>query len=174
MINEMIMASETDIVVICDADVIVPEKQLNEAMALMLEGEVDVLYPFNSFVKLNRIQTSSLMSSMNYDSYSSIGGMHSVGGMIFFKKSSYMEGGMENEKFMVWGYEDVERYERFRKLGYNIVRLDGNLYHLHHHIGPNSSRLNPFFGSNKAEYEKVLKMDKEQLLDYIETWGWRF
>jgi len=35
MINKMTLQSDTDIVVICDADVIIPEEQFNQAVDLI-------------------------------------------------------------------------------------------------------------------------------------------
>ena len=36
---------------------------------------------------------------------------------------AYIEGGMENENFIAYAPEDVERYHRFVKLGYRVVRI---------------------------------------------------
>jgi len=92
--------------------------------------------------------------------------------MILFNKKSYVDGGMENENFMVWGYEDVERRKRFATLGYTIKEIPGNIYHLHHRRGPNSSTLNPYYNTNREELTKVSSMDVGQLTEYISTWSW--
>ena len=49
----------------------------------------------------------------------------SVGGAFLVNRVSYMEAGMENERFYGWGPEDVERVVRWDTLGYQIslVRL---------------------------------------------------
>ena len=52
---------------------------------------------------------------------------------------------MENEFMISYGPEDIDRFERFTKLGFNIKRISGILYHLDHHIGVNSSDQNKSF-----------------------------
>jgi hypothetical protein len=167
MINEMVRQSDTDIVVICDADVIIPEEQYHQSIELILQGS-DVVYPYNKFIKLNKYQSNELRNN-TYILYD-LQGIDSKGGMIFFNKESYINGGMENEKFMVWGYEDYERYSRFKKLGYKIEIIPGNIYHLYHHKGLNSIPLNEHYNDNKIEFEKVNSMTKEELKEYVSTW----
>ena len=64
--------------------------------------------------------------------------------------------------------EDLERVERFKKLGYKVERVNGILYHIDHYISADSSQQNPDY--NMAEFRKVQKMDKAQLLTYVQTW----
>jgi len=85
----------------------------------------------------------------------------------FFNTESYMEGGGENENFVAYAPEDVERHYRFKTLGYKISRLDSLVYHLEHSRTPNSWFTNPYRQANEAEWIKVSKMNKEQLEQYI-------
>jgi len=65
MINEMVMQSDTDIIVVCDADVIIPEEQYYEAVRMISEDGVDVVYPFSSFVKLDKTTSEFLRKNQD-------------------------------------------------------------------------------------------------------------
>ena len=80
----------------------------------------------------------------------------------------YIEGGLENENFIAYGYEDNERYHRFNKLGYKVGRYDGNVYHMEHERTPNSWFTNPYIENNKNLYEMILKFDTQELSDYYQ------
>jgi predicted glycosyltransferase involved in capsule biosynthesis len=170
MINAMVAEAVTDIVAICDADVIVPQDKIDEAVQMIASGEADIVYPYNNFIKLNERYSKHVMETLDVSKYENERGVHSVGGVFFVNKNKYIESGGENERFITWGYEDVERYRRFEKLGLAIKRLEGNLYHLYHHVGPNSSPINPHMITNRHELDKVSSMDKEALQEYIKTW----
>lgn len=170
MINEMVKEAQTEIVVICDADVIVPEDQFVQSIKLISSGEADIVYPYSNFVKLDPVRSHQLRQNCDVKPIQNESGRQSYGGMVFANKQKYLDAGGENEKFKVWGYEDIERKIRFEKLGYKVARVPGNLYHLHHYIGPNSSTYNPYYESNKQEAKRVSAMSKEELIAYIKTW----
>ena len=85
----------------------------------------------------------------------------------FFKRSVYIEGGLENENFKAYAPEDKERYYRFTKMGYHVDRIaDGWVYHLEHARGENSWFSNPHMQSNMSEWDKIQSMSKNNLLQY--------
>ena len=84
----------------------------------------------------------------------------------FFRRSVYIEGGMENENFRAYAPEDKERYFRFTTLGYKVGRINNVVYHLEHARGENSWFSNPHMESNLQEWEMISGMDKKQLMDY--------
>ena len=84
----------------------------------------------------------------------------------FFKKSSYIQGGMENENFKAYAPEDKERYYRFNMLGYSVGRIENYVYHLEHARGENSWFNNPHMEGNNAEWDKIQGMSKDNLLKY--------
>jgi len=163
MLNEMAKRVSEDIIVVCDADVILPEDQLRKSIELLKEN--DVVYPYTSFVKLDRY--ISMQFRDNPNSIPTGVSMNSVGGMIFFKRESYLEAGGENEEFISWGVEDRELNIRFNKLGYKIARVEGNLYHLWHPKGVNSSKINPHYNHNLQVYDRVKNMDLNTLKEYV-------
>jgi hypothetical protein len=98
---------------------------------------------------------------------------NSVGGCVMWNKEAFIRGGMENENFISFGPEDCERHDRFKMLGFEIIRIPGNLFHMDHYKGPNSSNKNPYFRANHIEIEKIRSMTKSELLEYVNTWPWR-
>ena len=84
-----------------------------------------------------------------------------------------MKGGMENENFRGSSPEDKERYYRFKKLGYDVCRLDDYVYHLEHSRGrnswPASVQGNPYMSENFALWEKLEKMSDEEIKTYYST-----
>jgi len=99
------------------------------------------------------------------------GDMVSVGGAIAFNKKSFINAGGENENFISYGAEDAERFYRFKKLGYEVERVKGALYHLDHAITIDSSNKHEHFEGNKKEYAKVTAINKEDLQNYVATWN---
>ena len=87
-------------------------------------------------------------------------------------KQKFIEGGMENENFVSWGPEDVERRDRLIKLGYKIASVDGKLFHLDHSRTFNSNTTNPRFKQNEEEYKKIQNFSREQLRQYVGGWPW--
>jgi hypothetical protein len=52
-------------------------------------------------------------------------------GMVqFFNRQVYIDGYLENEGFIAYAPEDVERHHRWNTFGYNIGRVDNHAYHL--------------------------------------------
>ena len=84
----------------------------------------------------------------------------------FFRRSVYIEGGMENENFRAYAPEDKERYFRFTTLGYKVGRVNDVVYHLEHARGENSWFSNPHMQDNMNEWDKISKMDKKSLMEY--------
>ena len=91
----------------------------------------------------------------------------------FMKRSSYIDAGMENENFRGSSPEDKERFHRFTLLGYNVGRIDDQVYHLEHSRGanswPNSVQGNPYMKENFEEWGKIQLMNKDELKEYYST-----
>jgi|TARA_E500000305_G_scaffold44875_1_gene34897 hypothetical protein len=88
-------------------------------------------------------------------------------GMVqFFNRKVYMDGFLENEGFIAYAPEDVERHHRWKTLGYRIGRVDNYAYHLEHERTQNSWFHNPHMQRNNELWEKLKVLDKEQLTEY--------
>ena len=88
-------------------------------------------------------------------------------GMVqFFNRKVYMDGFLENEGFIAYAPEDVERHHRWKTLGYRIGRVDNYAYHLEHERTQNSWFHNPHMQRNNELWEQLKVLDKEQLTEY--------
>lgn len=181
MLNELTTIAQTPIVVNFDADVLIPPLQLYLAAMQIRTGLSDFVYPYDGrFASVNRRQWFDTMyryldaGLFKNNSFSGTlpGDEPSQGGAVMYRKSTFLEAGGENENFISYAPEDRERIWRFKKLGYNVNRIDGTLYHLDHFIGPNSSMQHQYSQANNLEYTKIQQMDIDELRRYISSWIW--
>ncbi len=177
VLNDMIMSTNTEVVVNYDCDILLPVESYVEAYESIISGKVDIVYPYGdgnyqyqvfaddelvtNFLTQDFDLTYLERKSKVYDA--------KYGFCQFFSKKSYVEGGLENENFVAYAPEDVERFYRFKTLGYNILRIPNHVYHLEHSRSPNSWFNNPYMNQNNEEWERVQRMDKDTLKNYIES-----
>lgn len=180
MLNHMAKLAKTPFVVNFDADVILPPSQILEAVTLLRNG-VDVAYPYSGrFTRMNRMRWYSRLK--NCMDIGIVAGENfpivrrhdasSTGGAIFFNRESFLQGGGENENLISFGPDDAERFERFTKLGFDVRKVPGAIYHCDHFCGPNSSNRHIYTDANKAEFAKIVAMSKDELSEYIKRWEW--
>ena len=176
-LNKMCLLSKTPYISNYDTDVLFQIKDYTDTLELLKNG-VEMVYPYNGkFLECNRKQFfKSIKESLSVDCVVSqkLPYLHpnSLGGAVFWNKESFIKIGMENEKFISWGWEDNERYERAKKFDLKIERTSGNLYHLEHRRLIDSSPKNPFINKNKQEFNRIKNMNKEQLIEEIKKWEW--
>ena len=173
ILNEMIMESDTHIVVNYDADAILPKESYELAYKGIMDGIYDVVYPYGSGmfqkqVAATDVTVSQFLETGDYEFLNAVSKDHTsdFGWVQFFKRSSYIQGGMENENFKAYAPEDKERYYRFNMLGYSVGRIENYVYHLEHARGENSWFNNPHMDNNMSEWGKIQGMSKDNLLKY--------
>jgi len=174
ILNEMVMEADTEIVVNYDCDVILPIDSYLSSYERIRNGVSDVVYPYGQGNYQKQVEqsddvVSNFLESGDYYHLDSASKVHTsdFGWAQFFKRSVYIEGGLENENFKAYAPEDKERHYRFTKLGYKVDRIeDGCVYHLEHARGENSWFTNPHMQSNMDEWEKIQSMTRQQLKDY--------
>ena len=173
VLNEMIMEADTDIVVNYDCDAILPKESYKTAHDSIRDGKFDIVYPYGQGMYQKQVLAtdevvSNFLDKTDYSHLDSVSKTHTsdFGWAQFFKRQVYIDGGMENENFRAYAPEDKERFYRFKTLGYNIGRINNYVYHLEHARGENSWFSNPHMKSNMGEWEKIEKMNKENLLEY--------
>ncbi len=175
ILNALARRVTTEFVANHDTDVIATVEQWRETLALLREGADVVLpfdgvlrdYPFSHHVWLERAAYSSMPT------YSAgVLNQWSVGGCVVWRRSAFFAAGMENERFLSWGFEDDERLHRARTLGYRVQRAGGEMAHLHHHRGPDSTHDNAHFQDNHAEFLRIQSMTREQLAAEVAGWPW--
>ena len=180
--NELLSKCNTDVVSAYDIDVLLTVSTYLKAEK-MSKGEYDLVYPFGFGTQENQVKwqkkvfaSDELVSDfLNQNFDFSIFENHSQkdraqwGHAQFFKRTSYIEGGMENENFKAWGPEDEEKHYRFPKLGYNIGRIIDWVYHLEHSRGDDSERTNIYFHDNLKLMEDIRSLSEEELKNYYNT-----
>lgn len=181
ILNHAYELCDTEIVVSCDADVLLPLRSYETAYNLLSESNIDAVIPYTAQknvievpprIRDQFLETLSIddiekadLEPRHFDDY------ESVGGIFFFRKEKFKSIGYENPKFKFWGYEDDERYIRFLKFGYQIERIDAPLYHFSHPRHKDVSKecvLSHF--KNRKEFEYVKRLDNVELLKYIKSW----
>lgn len=178
ILNEMLAMSKTDVVINYDCDVLFPIKTYVDAYESILNGTCDVVYPYGNgtYQKQVHVNDEIVSDFLNTDFDFSIFEKHSqistsdFGWAQFFKRSVYIEGGMENENFRGSSPEDKERFFRFTTLGYNVGRIDDWIYHLEHSRGQNSwpvsVRGNPYMAQNFEVWNHLQTLNKRKLKEY--------
>jgi len=175
VLNDMLMEVNTSIVVNYDCDILLPIESYLTAYNLLLSEESDVVYPYGygDYQKQIFADDELVSDFLNNDfdfkileAKSQIY-MSQYGFVQFFNRQVYIDGGMENENFVAYAPEDVERFYRFTTLGYNVSRVDSLVYHLEHKRTENSWIHNPHMQSNNDEWEKIKKMNGEEIKHYI-------
>ena len=175
VLNDMIMESKTDIVVNYDCDILLPVESYLSAYNSILDNEADVVYPYGDGEYQYRVHADDdlvsefLSNDFDFSVLEKKSSKYDAkyGFCQFFNREVYIEGGMENENFVAYAPEDVERFYRFGTLGYSVGRLNAMVYHLEHERTPNSWFTNPHMAENNEEWEKVQKMDSDTLRKYI-------
>lgn len=175
LLNYMTKMSKTNIIVNYDIDVIFKLEQYIESRNKLLHN-CDFCFPYSGKFYDIKKEFFNFIENNDFNSIDlnrcTLFNPNSVGGAIFFNKDVYEKIGLENENFVSWGHEDWERIIRIQKMGYNLCRVYGILYHLTHFRDYNGSSSNPHYSKNEQEFNKVNLMNKEQLSEYISTWRW--
>jgi predicted glycosyltransferase involved in capsule biosynthesis len=175
MINDMVRLSTTKFFCNYDADVLIPPMQFVQAIKVLREGKADFVYPYEyQFIRVPKPIHSTLKNDLAAFMHQSPGDetrtRPSLGGAVMFAKDTFLANGGENEKFISFAPEDVERYERFVRLGLKNKRIRGPLYHLNHFVGVNSCKKNPFYTEGEQELVKQREMNNQELKTYVASW----
>ena len=177
VINDMLMKSTTPVVVNYDCDVLLPKTTYEYARNMIIKNNVDLVYPYGDgnwqyqIFADDKLVTDFLTKEFDFEilKKKSKVYMSKYGFCQFFNRDSYISGGMENENFVAYAPEDVERYYRFTKLGYKVERINDWIYHLEHKRTPNSWINNPYMEKNNEEWEKIKRMSLDELHKYVKT-----
>lgn len=180
MLNDMARQAGTPIIVNWDADVFISPLQILHSIEMIREERADVVYPYDGrfarvpregyFKQLEKCLDVGIFSKQNFKGTRREDKL-SVGGAVMFNRQKYFEGGGENENFIAYGPEDVEREARFLRLGYKVYRTPGILYHMDHYKGPNSKCAgNIHDKQNHDELDKIYSLKPKELRAYVNTW----
>lgn len=173
-LNIMTMMAKTPIVVNYDVDILLDPETYKKSSEEILNG-ADLIYPYFWGDSQKRIfYPGRDKIRKNLDLTTLIDGEFDLcrseyGHCQFFKRDSYIRGGLENENFISYAPEDQERGYRFKTLGYNVKWLDGFVYHIQHTRGPNSSNNNPMFSHNHRIFDYIKSLSKDKLIEYYKS-----
>lgn len=177
LLNEMIRMSQTEVVVNYDCDVLLNFDTYYKSVSKIVDEGYDLVYPYGKGSYQQQVfATDELVSQFinedfNFDVLmnNSQNYLSDRGHVQFFKRSSYIEGGMENENFIAYGPEDWERHDRFVKLGYNVGRIDDLVFHFEHQRTANSWTHNPHYQNNIKLFEYLDGLSKKEMLEYYKS-----
>ncbi len=180
MLNDAAKFPDKPIIVNWDCDVFMKPQQILEAVQMIRDGKASGVYPYDGrffrcdrnlyFEEFRKCLDVSMFSGKPFKK--SQFEVLSVGGAIVWNRKDFIAGGMENENMIHYGPEDRERYDRFVKLGYKMERIKGALFHIDHDTSNNGSQGHDHSSVNDLEYEKIKRMNANQLRAYIKTWPW--
>lgn len=177
-LNIMAKKATTPFIVNYDTDALLPIRQYIESVFLLRNNTYDMIYPYSGkFINYISPQLDTIVANCSLDGVTEESGHvihpNSVGGAIFWNKQKFIEGGMENQNFVSWGWEDTERMPRFARLGMRIHRVSGSLFHMNHPPSMNSANTSTEqYKRNEAEFHKVNGMDANMIRNYMKTWDW--
>lgn len=180
-INRLFRMAETRFAAVWDVDVLCVPENISASLELLSSSNTIMTYPYDGkFWHVNPFFSSVFHRSGDLSVITEkpqprilMNGYHSVGGAFFVNIEKYRDAGWENEYFIGWGPEDMERFKRLEILGEKPLRVKGDLYHLFHTRGENSGEFNAdLMISTKREYCKVCGMNTTELRNYINGWEW--
>lgn len=156
---------------------ILPIDSYLRSVDMLRRRECDAVFPYGGeFVDLSGAARLRFLCELRVESIDHAAHelLHdcSVGGALFWSRQSFLEGGMENENFVAWGFEDNERVSRYSKLGHTFKRVAGSLFHLSHVRTCNSWYANPCIRSNQRELARISAMSRDELRAHVASWPW--
>lgn len=164
-----------------DIDVLISKQAVQETIYTLASGKADVVYPFSGIpIETKDVEqkfqpytlNAGLLDfffgeTVNFDMPYEWDTPEMLGLVVCITAESYKEVGGENPNFIGWGFEDHERYERYKKLDKTIVRLNHTVTHMSH---DQAVRNNISWKHNFWELCKIQSMTQHELKAYISTW----
>ena len=173
ILNDLLVASDTEIVYNHDVDVILPQRSVETAYKA-IKDHADAVYPFGCGVYQwavnypGELFEKFLDSNFNFQILDGYRGRvaSSIGWGQMIKRDVEIEAGLWNENFISWGAEDCEFYFRLNILGYKVGRVNDDIYHFEHGRTFNSHYHNPKFMDNHKLWQNIRTWDKEDVFAY--------
>ena len=166
--------SINDIICLYDADIILKNNVIEKCYNILSNENIDIIYPYNGyFYDIPKNYHNDILNEKNLNFVDikkcRLLSDRSCGGAVFFKKKVFIDGGKANENIKI-GYEDNEFFERFKKLGYAIARLNCPIFHLTHVRKETSFDFNPYKHIFEKEFYRICNLSKENLIKEIKNW----
>ena len=172
---------DTPIIAGWDTDALVSAEQIIDTVEQIRNETAVIGYPYERRMKTTAETARIYQDTLNLEFLNEITGEHrtdyehfSTGGGFIVNAEKYLQAGGENELFIGWGCEDLERARRMEILySQPIYRAKGKMYHLWHPRYLNSRFADQQSEINaKKEFLKVCGMTADELRNYIMSWPW--
>jgi hypothetical protein len=184
-INFGLIKSTRPFFTVWDVDCLIKPEQLHKAYRLLSKQKAHIVLPHNEiFVNIRsdlkkEVSSSGQLNHVPYfksiprkNDHPEIDVYPIPSGIVVFNRDTLIRIGGFNKKMISYGWEDIEVLKRAKKLGIYYFNLSGsNIVHLDHQRGTDS-KVNEHYERNKAEFHKVLSMNKRTLISYIKEDLW--
>lgn len=178
--NEMIRCCTTDYLVLYEADIIVPVRQVTESVALLRSGKYSAISPYDGDCVqmdplLKAMFTKILDTALFEDNIYKlkVAQKRPYRGAVFLNRSDYIDAGLDNEHINISRLIDWERIKRLKILGFSVKRIYGKIYKL---FTPAELNIDPDLKNEEetaiAEYLKICGLERNDLRGYINSWSW--
>jgi len=176
ILNDLLLASKTDIVYNYDIDHLLPVNSYKIAYSMINDGDYDAVYCYGVGVYQYLVDYPVEMFREFIESKFDLNVLNpgcnicpsvmGLGQMI--RRQSEIDSYMWNENFMAWGPEDCEFLYRIQAMGNKVGRVNDMCYHLNHYRTFNSHYHNPKWQENTNLWNVIRTWDKQRLMDYYE------
>lgn len=131
--NQAVQQCTSEIIFVCDADMSLPHNIVT--LVNQYTGPKVVWYPICFFLFKNKLPKISKQNGI-WQQYAS--------GMFAALKTDYINIGGLDEKFVEWGYEDTDLWERFHRDDFVVIRNRQRnfFHHWHNTFNPKYKHLN--------------------------------
>lgn len=172
-LNMMLDKVKTKVVVNYDIDVVLDPNSYLKCSDMILDNMADLVYPYgygNFQVKVSgSFDHLSFRESYEHTNLGNQKSESKFGHCMFYNTDLYRRYGGENENFISYGAEDIERAYRFYAMGRKIIWAEDIVYHFEHFRGQDSSSKNKYYSNNANLLNRILKMKKEKLDEYYSS-----
>lgn len=177
ILNDLLIESNTSIVYNYDVDVVYPISSYQTAYNLIINNQLDVVYPYGCGVFQYAVDYPVSLFESFVESKFDLRALHPscrlqpsvMGWGQMIRRQVYIDSYMWNENFISWGAEDCEYYYRLQALGYKVGRVNDVVYHLEHSRTFNSHYHNPKFMDNHNLWQNIRTWDKDNIVKYYEN-----
>jgi glycosyltransferase involved in cell wall biosynthesis len=139
--------ADGDVLLICDADLVVPLDQLEAAAALAEDGMV---VPFSHIVNLTREQTAAVVRGADVEAQRGRPTLAGDGGACLIDCITFDTVGGYDPRFRGWGHEASAFVAAVDTLVDPVRRTEGLAYHLDHPADRNRPSANEALGARYA------------------------
>jgi cellulose synthase/poly-beta-1,6-N-acetylglucosamine synthase-like glycosyltransferase len=173
ILNDLLVAADTDIVYNYDVDVVYPVSSYMTAYNMINQG-YDAVYTYGCGIYQwavqypNEVFNDFISSKFDLDRLSSHSNLQPsvMGWGQMIRRSVEVNAGFWNENFLSWGAEDCEFHYRLQALDYKVGRVNDFVYHFEHARTFNSHYNNPKFMDNHNLWNVMRQMNKDAIIRY--------